>query len=640
MNTTKSTHVFGITAVLLPCLILSAQVGAPARRSIADARLTGDRAIVHVLNRLTFGPRADDVSNVRKLGLEQWIDLQLHPERIPDNPTLEARLKPLGTLSLATWQIMEKYGPQQMRPQQTLQNLLPSAQLVTRLQSGTAEERREVLDSLSPTVRQQVLALAPARILEGLPDIQEEAAKARTAQQFFDVPRPPQLNALLTPEQLRVLRGGSDDEKLALINALSPETRKQVLRVAGGQLNGIPQLRREALAASQPQQAVNQDLVEARLFRAIYSDRQLEEVLTDFWMNHFNIFSGKMQLRLLLTSFERDAIRPHVLGRFKDMLLATARHPAMLIYLDNFLSQAPRDLPGFSLPDGGQDRRPGINENYGRELLELHTLGVDGGYTQDDVLAVARAFTGWTVYDPQRYAEFQFNPAGHDRKEKTILGVTLPAGRGEQDGLDVIDILARHPSTARFISKKLAQRFVADDPPQALIDRLAATFTSTGGDLRAVLQTLFRSPEFASEDAWQAKIKSPFELAASTIRALDADVFDTFALAQRLAEMGMPLYGRVDPKGYPNTGEGWLSAGDVLSRINFITAAASGQIPGVKPNVSRFNFKPPAVVGTELLGIPLRPDQLETIENTFRNREAAPSAVATVILASPEFQRR
>src|SRR6185436_11169449 len=232
---------------------------------------------------------------------------------------------------------------------------------------------------------------------------------------------------------------------------------------------GIAQLRREAMALNQPQQYPNQELIENKLYRAIYSNRQLEEVLVDFWVNHFNVFNGKNQVRILLTSYERDAIRPHVLGHFRDLLLATAHHPAMLIYLDNAQSQVPRD--DMPQQPNGQGRRPGINENYGRELMELHTLGVDGGYTQEDVVAVARAFTGWTVYDPQKYAEFQFNPAGHDRKEKVILGHTLPPGRGEQDGLDVIDILARHPSTAKFISKKLAQRFVADDPPQALIDR-------------------------------------------------------------------------------------------------------------------------------------------------------------------------
>jgi uncharacterized protein (DUF1800 family) len=303
-------------------------------------------------------------------------------------------------------------------------------------------------------------------VLEGLPDnLREEAASARKAelderQKEFRRMMPP-LNELLSPEQIRSVNRGTPEEKLALLNSFDAEKRRQIVRALPPQAyNELPELRREAMAANQPQQLVNTELIEHKLFRALYSNRQLEEVLVDFWMNHFNVFNGKGPDRVLLTSFERDAIRPYVLGHFKDMLLATARHPAMLFYLDNWQSQAPRE--DFPVPAGV--RRPGLNENYGREVLELHTLGVDGGYTQNDVIAVARAFTGWTIYDPQKFAEFQFNPAVHDRTEKVVLGHTIPAMGGEQDGLQVIDILAHHPSTARFISRKLAQRFVADDP--------------------------------------------------------------------------------------------------------------------------------------------------------------------------------
>src|SRR5256886_12822376 len=227
------------------------------------------------------------------------------------------------------------------------------------------------------------------------------------------------------------------------------------------------------------------ELQQARLLRSIYSQRQLYEIMVDFWSNHFNVFSAKGADRWLTTAYDRDTIRPHALGRFRDLLLATSQSPAMLFYLDNWLSVSPNFTPA-RMPANA--RRRGLNENYGRELMELHTLGVDGGYTQQDVVAVAKALSGWTIFDIGKYAEFQFNPNGHDRKEKVVLGHTLPAGHGEQDGIQVIDILAHHPSTAKFISKKLAQRFVADDPPQPLIDRMAATFTRTDGDLRAVLQ--------------------------------------------------------------------------------------------------------------------------------------------------------
>jgi uncharacterized protein (DUF1800 family) len=262
------------------------------------------------------------------------------------------------------------------------------------------------------------------------------------------------------------------------------------------------------------------------------------------------------------------------------------------------------------------------------------------GDTQEDVIAVARAFTGWTVYDPQKYAEFQFNPAGHDRKEKIVLEHMLPAGRGEQDGLDVIDILVHHPSTAKFISTGLAQRFVSDDPPQALIDRMAATFTKTDGDLRAVLQTLFSSVEFLSEGAWQSKLKSPLEMVVGSVRALDAEVTDTFALAQRVADLGEPLYGKVEPTGYPNTGESWASTAGLLGRINFSTALAAGQIQGVKADMSRFNFKSPSIVAGELLGFTPSPITVESIEKGIEGKEATPSLLTTIVLSSPEFQRR
>jgi uncharacterized protein (DUF1800 family) len=514
------------------------------------------------------------------------------------------------------------------------------------MNGGSIEERRAVFDSLTPENREQLLTNIPPQALEGLPELQQEAMKVRqrvqeARQQQLRKLNPP-LNELLTQDQVRIGRMGNEQEKLALLNSLDADKRRMVLRALGPQpFNTMPQLRREAMAAAQPQQVANNELIENKLYRAIYSNHQLEEVLVDFWLNHFNVFNGKGQVRVMLTSYERDVIRPHVLGHFKDLLLATAHSPAMLMYLDNFQSQAPRDdLPLPIQPNGAQVRRPGLNENYGRELMELHTLGVDGGYTQEDVIAVARAFTGWSIFDPNKYAEFQFQPGNHDRKEKIVLERRLPPGRAEQDGLDVIDILAHHPSTAKFISKKLAQRFVADDPPQSLIDRMAATFTRTDGDLRAVLQTLFSSVEFSSEGAWQAKLRSPLEMVVASVRALQADVVDVMPLAQRIAELGQPLYGKVEPTGYPNTGELWASTAGLLGRINFATMLSTGQIPGVRPDISRFNFKSPAVVASELLHTAPSSATIEAIEKGVEDREVTPSMLATLVLGSPEFQRR
>jgi uncharacterized protein (DUF1800 family) len=467
-----------------------------------------------------------------------------------ENALVDARLKQLATLQLATWQIYETFQP----PAQTtfvsapvpvrrpLEQLVSSEQF-KKLSTGTPEERLATIGAIPAENVGPVLAALTPKMLEGLPDLQKLAEKARQTEMsrqqaavrpVLTVPFS-QTNPL-TPEERRVAQQGTVEQRRALLMSFDADKRKQALRILpAAAVAGIPELQREALAMRQPPMFVNQELVDSRMYRALYSNHQLEEVLVDFWLNHFNVFNGKGPARMLLTSYERDAIRPHVFGRFRDMLLATARHPAMLYYLDNWQSQAPReDTPATP----ANARRPGLNENYGRELMELHTLGVDGGYTQADVIAVARAFTGWTIYDPNRIAEFQFNPAFHDRKEKIVLGQTIPAGGGEQDGVQVIDILARHPSTAKFISKKLAQRFVADVPPQSLVDRMAATFTATGGDLRAVVETMLTSKEFLSEGAWQAKLKTPLEMVLSAVRVLGADVTDPMALSQRIADLG------------------------------------------------------------------------------------------------------
>ena len=614
-----------------------------------DQKLSKDKQVLHVLNRLAFGPRPGDVDRVRRLGVEKWIRQQLQPQLMAEDPVVDSRLKPLASLQLATWQIYETYQPPAqltavntfVAPRRPLEQLV-SAEQFQKLSTGSAEERLATLSAISSENLGPVLAVLTPRMLEGLPEMQKLAEKARQtemARQQLVVRggvSMTSLNNLLTAEQRRVTQQGSVEERRALLMSLDAPTRKQVLRVLPPPaLTGIPELQREALAARQPQVFVNQELIDSRVYRALYSNRQLEEVLVDFWLNHFNVFNGKGPARMLLTSYERDAIRPFVLGRFRDLLLATARHPAMLFYLDNWQSQAPRDdIP----PPPNNPRRPGLNENYGRELMELHTLGVDGGYTQDDVIAVARAFTGWTIYDPNRIAEFQFNPAFHDRKEKRVLGHTIPAGGGEQDGIQVIDILARHPSTARFISRKLAQRFVADDPPPSLVDRMAKTFTATGGDLRAVVETMLTSREFLSEGAWQAKLKSPLEMVLSSVRALGADVTDTTALAQRIAELGQPLYGKAEPTGYSTTADAWESSAGFLGRINFAGALAAGKIEGVKVDEAGLPNTGEAAA-RRLLGAAVSPATRSRLENGA-SQPLSPASLAAVVIASPDFQRR
>jgi len=382
------------------------------------------------------------------------------------------------------------------------------------------------------------------------------------------------------------------------------------------------------------------DLQATKLARAVVSRRQLQEVMVDFWENHFSVYSGKGPERYLLLPFDRDVIRPHALGRFHELLVAVARSPAMLYYLDNWQSAAEPERP--TLAQRGRGARRGINENFGRELLELHTLGVDGGYTQQDVIEVARAFTGWTIEDPERVGRFVFRPELHDAGPKVVLGDSLPAGRGVEDGEAVLTLLARHPATARFIATKLVRRFVSDTPPASLVKRAARTFRDSGGDIRAVLRTIFSSREFFSRAAYRAKIKSPFELVASALRGLGAAADTTPRTAQLVAQLGEPLYGHDAPNGYPETGRPWLGSGAVLGRINLGLALAAGQAPGV--TVSRWlkqvgvEREPYArqvdAIVAELLGGPV-PAELRALVQ----RGDATTTVG-LVLGSPDFQRR
>jgi uncharacterized protein (DUF1800 family) len=393
---------------------------------------------------------------------------------------------------------------------------------------------------------------------------------------------------------------------------------------------------------------VPQDLMEAKIYRAIYSTHQLEEQMVDFWYNHFNVFLDKGADRVLAPAYERDAIRPHVFGKFRDLLQATATSPAMLFYLDNWQSVAPDTSARRFFA-----KRPsrGLNENYARELMELHTLGVDGGYTQKDIIEVARCFTGWTIQQPNLGGGFFYNDIVHDQGEKIVLGVKIPARGGKTDGEKVLDILARHPSTARFISKKLAQKFVADDPPPALIDRMAKTFRDTDGDIRAVLTTMINSPEFFSEGAFRAKIKTPFELVVSAVRATGADVDWAMPLANQIAQLGQPLYRKLEPTGYPSANSEWVNSAALLGRMNFAIALASGRTGGVHLDAAKFS-RDPAEAARQLLFREATPQTLASIQKALANPpdplpfsrngrpQSPPLTVSGLVLGSPEFQRR
>jgi len=353
--------------------------------------------------------------------------------------------------------------------------------------------------------------------------------------------------------------------------------------------------------AKNPQMVVT-ELQRAALLRGVYSQRQLYEVMVSFWENHFSIFAYKDADRYLLTGFDREAVRPFALGRFRDLLGATAHSPAMLFYLDNWQSSQPRSYPAGN----GKPARTtgGVNENYARELMELHTLGVNGGYTQKDVQEVARCFTGWTIQKPNEQGLFLFRPGMHDDGEKMVLGHRIPAGGGIGDAERVLDILASHPSTARFIATKLARRFIADEPPASLIDRAADKFLKTDGSIRETLRVIINSPEFFSAAAYRAKVRTPFEFVVAALRALNASSEADPALLDWIKRMGQPVFGRLTPDGFPDSADQWLASGSLLERFNFASALATNRIKGTRIDTDGFlanvDLKDPHAVADRL----------------------------------------
>ena len=541
--------------VLVPvfCMGLFAYAKTQDARSRFLKELPKDQRISQALNRLTFGPKPGDVEKVRAMGLKKWIDLQLHPERIPQNPALAAKLKIMDTLTMSSEELVRNY---------------PTPQMVKQMVAGqmpfpTDPGKRMLIEKLAARFEQK----------QGQGDHAPADAPARQP-----------LRDLLTAEQIRALRSGTPEARLAALHALPRDKQADVIASLPAGLRqalypaASPEMRRQMEMAGGPQQVVARDLMDSKMLRAVYSSRQLEEVLADFWFNHFNVYLDKGADRYLITAYERDVIRPRVLGKFRDLLEATAKSPAMLFYLDNWQSVG-ENAPQFR---GGKQKRRGLNENYGRELMELHTLGVDGGYTQKDVTEVARCFTGWTILQPQRGGRFSFNARVHDTGEKTVLGVRIPAGGGIEDGEKVLDILSRSPATAHFLSRKLAMRFVADDPPASLVDRMAATFLKSDGDLREVMRSMLASREFWSVGAYRNKMKSPLEMVASAVRAVGADVDYASALANQVAQLGEPLYRKTEPTGYSNSSGEWLNSAGLLARMNFAMQLADNKVPGVK----------------------------------------------------------
>jgi uncharacterized protein (DUF1800 family) len=701
------------------------------------------RRALHALNRLTFGPRPGDVQQVMAIGVDQWIDLQLHPEKIDDS-ALNTRLEPLRTVRMSTKDIAEDFpDPQEINQVMNGKRSMPSDPArravfqvqLARLQdrkdrkeepgknpvatasnaasgaradgaatavngasgeTNTAADNAATNGSMSGSMSGDMSSSAgngAAVNAAKVPDNdstmpvappakptpeEEERAQGREAQLYADL-EVQQLPTLAPDQRFKKVLAMPVDEQVLVANSLRGGKGQEFLEGLG------PKQKETLLAMNNPGVVVTTELAQAKILRAIYSQRQFEEVITDFWVNHFNIFVDKGLDRMMLTSYERDVIRPHALGKFEDLLVATAKSPAMLFYLDNWLSVGPNSaqalgLPlhpgpygrGYPPPRPNPGKRPsGLNENYGRELLELHTLSVNGGYSQHDVTEVAKVFTGWTIDKPAAGGGFKFDPRMHEPGPKIVLGHRIKA-KGEDEGLEVLHRLATSPQTAHFISLKLAERFVSDDPPQALVDRMAKTFLKKKGDIREVLNTLFHSPEFWDDTTYRAKVKTPLEFVASAVRATGAEVDDALPLTRQLNNMGMPLYGAQPPTGYSMKADTWVSSSALLNRMNFALALTSGKIRGVKVDtgqlVGNTPSPPDAIAALSTLetnlvsgGISKQTHdsivaQIETAgqngtpqkqDGKARARKPADAArppdVSTIeglLLGSPEFQRR
>jgi uncharacterized protein (DUF1800 family) len=564
--------------------------------------LTADQAILHALNRLGYGPRPGDVERIRQMGLEKWVDQQLHPERI-DDAALDQRLEQYSTLNQSSTKLLDEFPP-----------------------PGQAAKREGVT---------------------------KDECKDKTQKKRQDA-------------LAQMLPTGNDNFDRA---------NDQLAKIQG------------------PNRIVT-ELSMARVDRAVYSQRQLEAVMEDFWFNHFNVFANKGADKWFVTTYVRDTIRPRTMGKFQDLLVATAKSPAMLFYLDNWLSadaaafkrmqaemQArrqhyqgifvgahpppPGTFPGKS-PKSGANGAPakkkedrGLNENYGREVLELHTVGVDAGYTQQDVIAMAETLTGWTVREPRKDPEFFFDERIHAQGKKVVMGRTFNYG-GEKDGEEVLKFLANHPSTARFISTELARHFVSDSPPDSLINRMTTNYEATGGDIRSLLKAMIYSPEFWSKEAYRAKVKTPFELVASTARALGAEVPVSLPLAQWVGRMGEPLFLCQPPTGYSDKSETWVNTGALLNRLNFALTFAGDKMAGTSVDLRTLLGQPsssdPNIALEQSIEIFLAGDIADSTRKTLESRLSDPQIVqarlddpvkqvnegliAGLVLGAPEFQRR
>jgi uncharacterized protein (DUF1800 family) len=532
------------------------------------ANLTNEQRALHALNRLTFGPRPGDLQKVMDMDVNDWIEQQLHPEEIGDG-VLDGKLGPLRTLRMSTRDLVQTF-PNNNLVRQAAEGKIP-------LPSDPMKRSiYEVQISILAERQKQDQAARDGKTMDAdtkaKMEKQNQDSVATQADTILALPKEKRMEAILALP--------ADDRRIFVTNIRGAQRDRLLAELPGDQ-------REVLLAMNGPVGVITSELQQAKLLRALYSERQLLEVMTDFWFNHFNVFLNKDADQYLTTAYERDVIRAHALGKFKDLLVATAQSPAMLFYLDNWLSMGPNSPAAVAANKGKPGQAvPGLNENYGRELMELHTLSVTGGYTQHDVTELARVLTGWTIQPLEQGAAFQFDAKKHEPGDKVVVGQTIPEN-GMNEGMQVLDMLAHHPNTAKFICRKLAMRFVADDPPPALVERMAAKFLVTDGDIREVLRTLFKSPEFWSAKAYRAKVKTPFEFVISSLRATGTDLNNPGPMLGILNKMGMPLYQMVPPTGYSMTASTWMNSEALIDRMNFALALSDGKVGGTNFDAGR-----------------------------------------------------
>jgi uncharacterized protein (DUF1800 family) len=574
-----------------------------------------------LLSRFTFGPRPGDLEHLLAITPDKWFEQQLDPA-IPD-AALDKRLTVYSTLNLQPDQALQLF-PDRGTIQQVTEGKRPSPTdpLLAAMYEVQVFKFNKDINAKKVSANGQPNTPQPtdAEITAQKKTDQETAA--RIAGELFSLPKNQRMATLIklpVPDRIAFTTYVAGDQKNLLIGDFNPREREI--------FNGM------AANIGSSYQIVN-ELSQAKILRAILSERQLQEVMTDFWFNHFNIFIGKDSDQWYTTTYEREAIRKHALGKFRDLLLATATSPAMMVYLDNWQSIGPDSLANGVNPANPNSKRGnrGLNENYGREVMELHTLGVDGGYTQADVTALSAILTGWTVDRPNQGGPFQFDPKRHEPTTPQWIGHTLTpaatpaatilkpqAGTQAQPqfqmnvGIEALTLLAADPHTAHFISYKLAQRFVADEPPPVLVDRMAATYLSTDGDIKAILRTLVESPEFNSKKYFRNKVKTPMEFVASAFRTTATDPVNPGALVNTLKTMGMPLYYALPPTGYYITADHWMNSTALVDRLNFAYSLTGGKFANQK-------FDSAHVLALGLMAQPgnISPSQMSATEKSNR----------------------